>query len=293
MSKTAQSISNTTGSKRTQSVADLSAADLTTIKSKMKATWEDGDYAGFASYMEPGATDILDGWAIPHGATLLDIGCGSGQSAIPAARSGFKVTGIDIADNLIDHARERARYEDLPATFDVGDAESLPYDDNRFDAVISMIGAMFAPQYDKVALEMGRVCKSGGRLHMANWTPEGFAATMFKCVARYAPPAAGIQSPALWGVEDIVTQRLEKDFTDFTLERKFYPRWTYPFDTRELVELFRHKFGPVKRAFDSLNQHDQNALRAELEDIYQAHNIATDGRTEIRGEYLDVSATRK
>ena len=288
MSTIAQSIRTTTGDHRTQPVRDLPA-----VKTKMKATWEDGDYAGFATYMEPGAIDILNGWAIQKDVTLLDIGCGSGQSAIPAARSGIKVTGIDIADNLIEHARERARYENLDARFDVGDAENLPYGENDFDVVISMIGAMFAPQYDKVAYEMGRVCRSGGRLHMANWTPDGFAAAMFKCVAQYTPPATGIQSPALWGVEDVVIQRLGKYFTDFTLERKFYPRWTYPFGTSELVELFRHKFGPVKRAFDSHNQQGQNALRAELEDIYQAHNIATDGTTEIKGEYLNVSATRQ
>ncbi len=288
MNTTAQSIRTTTGHQRTQPVQDLPA-----VKTKMKATWEDGDYAGFATYMEPGAIDILNGWAIQKDVTLLDIGCGSGQSAIPAARSGIKVTGIDIADNLIEHARERARYENLDARFDVGDAENLPYGENDFDVVISMIGAMFAPQYDKVAYEMGRVCRSGGRLHMANWTPDGFAAAMFRCVAQYTPLAAGIKSPALWGVADVVIQRLEKYFTDFTLERKFYPRWTYPFGTSELVELFRHKFGPVKRAFDSQNQQGQNALRAELEEIYQAHNIATDGTTEIQGEYLNVTARKR
>lgn len=288
MNTSAQASRGITSNDSTHSVGNLSA-----VKTKMKATWEDGDYASFATYMEPGAIDILNGWNIPHGTALLDIGCGSGQSAIPAARSGLKVTGIDIASNLIEHASERARYENLDARFDVGDAESLPYDDNTFDVVISMIGAMFAPRYDKVAHEMGRVCRSGGRLHMANWTPEGFAANMFKCVAKYTPPAAGITSPVLWGVEDVIIQRLGDDFTDFTLERKYYPRWTYPFDSSQLVELFRHKFGPVKRAFDSQNQQGQNSLRAELEDIYQAHNIATDGTTEIKGEYLNVSARRK
>lgn len=268
-------------------------SNLPAVKTKMKATWEDGDYAGFATYMEPGAIDILDGWNIPKGSTLLDIGCGSGQSAIPAARSGLKVTGIDIAENLIEHARERARYEGLDARFDIGDAEDLPYEDRSFDVVISMIGAMFAPRYDRVAHELGRVCLSGGHLHMANWTPGGFAATMFKCVAKYNPPANGIKPPALWGVEDIVTQRLGDDFTDFTLERKYYPRWIYPFSTSELVELFRHKFGPVKRAFDSQNKQGQQNLRAELEGIYESHNIAQDGTTQIRGEYLDISATRR
>jgi ubiquinone/menaquinone biosynthesis C-methylase UbiE len=259
----------------------------------MKATWEDGDYAAFATYMEPGAIEILDGWQIPAGSRLLDIGCGAGQSAIPAARMGMQVTGVDIAGNLIARAQERARYEGLAARFDVGDAEALPCEDNEFDVVISQIGAMFAPNPEKVASEMARACRPGGHLHMANWTPEGFAATMFQCIARYLPPPAGVPSPALWGVEEIVEQRLGEYFTAFRLERKYYPHWTYPFDTKRLVEFFRRHFGPVKRAFDSLDDDGRKSLRAELERIYDAYNIATDGTTRIRGEYLDITATRK
>lgn len=267
--------------------------DPSAIRGKMKATWEDGDYAAFATYMEPGAVEILNGWRIPKGSSMLDIGCGAGQSAIPAARQGLIVTGVDIAGNLIEHARERARYEGLPAHFEVGDAEALPCDENAFDVVISQIGAMFAPDPEKVASEMARVCKPGGRLHMANWTPEGFSPTMFKCIARYLPPPADIPSPALWGVEDIVEQRLGEYFTSFRLERKYYPRWKYPFDNGQLVEFFRQHFGPVKRAFDSLDEHGRKSLRAELEAIFEAHNVASGGASEIKGEYLDVTATRK
>ncbi|HBE93744.1 MAG TPA: SAM-dependent methyltransferase [Gammaproteobacteria bacterium] len=273
--------------------AQHAIANLPSIKAKMKATWEDGNYAKFSTYMEEGATDILNEWNIKRDAVLLDIGCGSGQTAIPAARSGMNVTGIDLADNLIDYARERARFEDLSARFDVGDAASLPYNDNQFDVVISLIGAMFAPEYNKTASEMARVCQAGGRLHMANWTPDSFAASMFKCVAKYAPPPAGIESPALWGDEVHVIERLGEFFTGFKLERQYYPHWTYPFDIKELVQLFREQFGPVKRAFDSLDENGQNALLTDLEDIFQAHNIATDGTTEIKGRYLNISATKK
>ena len=284
MSVTAQTI---------QTASYDNTPNLSAIKSRMKATWEDGDYASFATYMQPGAIEILEGWKIPARSQLLDVGCGSGQTAIPAARSGMQVTGIDIAANLIEHARECALFDDIDASFDVGDAADLPYDDARFDVVISLIGAMFAPQYQHVANELGRVCKPGGRLHMANWTPEGFAGTMFRCIAKYTPPPAGVVSPALWGVEENVKERLGKNFTEFDLERKFYPVWTYPFDTTELVEYFRQNFGPIKRAFDSINTARQRSLRAEMEDIYAAHNIATDGTTEIKGEYLNVSARRR
>lgn len=267
--------------------------NLSGIKLKMKSTWEDGDYAAFARYMEPGAEDILNEWHIPHGTRLLDIGCGSGQTAIPASRAGFDVTGVDIASNLIEHARERARYEGLNANFDVGDAEALPYQNAQFDVVISLIGAMFGPRPEKVAAELARVCKPAGRLHMANWTPEGFAATMFRCVGQYVPPPDGIAPPPLWGVEEVVEGRLAEGFKDLKLERKYYPRWKYPFGTAELVEYFRQHFGPVKRAFDVLDQNGQKSLRADLEKIYADYNIATDGTTEIKGEYLNVSAIRR
>ncbi|UCB54411.1 MAG: class I SAM-dependent methyltransferase [Thiotrichales bacterium] len=267
--------------------------DFGNIKVKMKATWEDGDYATFARFMQPGAEVILNNWQIPPGSHLLDIGCGSGQTAIPAARAGLKVTGVDIASNLIEHARERAQIEGLDAEFVVGDAEDLPYWNAEFDVVISLIGAMFAPRPESVAAELARVCRPGGRLHMANWTPEGFSATMFKCVGQYVPPPQGIAPPPLWGVEQIVEERLQDGFRDFRLERTYYPRWRYPFGTAQLVEFFRQHFGPVKKAFDGLDEYGQKSLRAELERIFSEYNIATDGTTELRGEYLDVSAVRR
>ena len=263
------------------------------IKQKMKATWEDGDYAIFARYMAPGAEAILNRWQIPGGLHLLDIGCGAGQTAIPAARAGLKVTGVDIATNLIEHARERALSEGLDAEFDVGDAEDLPYWEAEFDVVISLIGAMFAPRPEKVAAELARVCKPGGRLHMANWTPEGFSPTMFRCVGQYVPPPEGIAPPTLWGVEQVVEERLADGFRDFRLERKYYPSWRYPFSTAETVEFFRQHFGPVKKAFDTQDEYGQKSLRAELETIFSDHNIATNGTTEISGQYLDVSALRR
>ncbi|MEA3413726.1 MAG: class I SAM-dependent methyltransferase [Pseudomonadota bacterium] len=274
-------------------VRDPLAENLDAIKTRMRATWEDGDYASFASYMEPGAIDILRGWRIEPGTRLLDVGCGSGQTAIPAARAGAVVTGVDIAGNLVAFARERAAREGLSVRFEQGDAEDLPYGDGEFDVVISMIGAMFAPRPDRVASELARVLKPGGLLYMANWTPGGFAASMFKCVGKHVPPPAGVVSPALWGHEETATERLSYGFTDLELTRRYYPRWTYPFGTAELVEYFRRHFGPVRRAFAALNPEGRESLRTDLEQIYAEHNMATDGTTWIRGEFLNVSATRR
>ncbi|MGA7178946.1 MAG: class I SAM-dependent methyltransferase, partial [Thiobacillaceae bacterium] len=157
--------------------------DFDVIKARQKATWEDGDYASFAKYMEAGAIEILNGWNIPQHKTLLDVGCGAGQTAIPAARNGARVTGIDIAENLIAYARRRAQEAGLDVRFDVGDAEDLPYADASFDVAISLIGAMFAPRPEVVVAEFARVLKPGGKLHMANWTAASMPGQMFKCVA--------------------------------------------------------------------------------------------------------------
>ena len=265
------------------------------VKAKQKATWEDGDYADFAKYMELGAIEILEGWGISKDKTLLDVGCGSGQSAIPAAKNGLRVTGIDIADNLIQYARNRCIKENIDANFDVGDAENLPYENNSYDVAISMIGAMFAPQPDQVVNEFARVIKSGGQLFMANWTPHSMPAQMFKCVSGVTPPPPGLIPPVLWGDEETVTQRLAEDFTDIKLTRKIYPQWHYPFSAAELVNLFRTHFGPVKRAFDSIIDRNEHAgLHQKLENIYKDNGEIVNGNITITGgEYLEVIATRR
>lgn len=269
---------------------------LEQIKAKHKATWEDGDYAAFAKYMEAGAIEILENWQIAPNQRLLDIGCGSGQSAIPAARMGHNVTGIDIAENLIEYANEVANAEGLDATFDVGDAEDLPYENNSFDVVITMIGAMFAPRPEKVASEIARVLRPGGKLYMANWTPNGMPAQMFKCVAGITPPPPGFIPPALWGDEETVTERLSTAFNDLKLTRKNYPQWHYPFTTDGIVDLFRTYFGPVKRAFDKLEAEnvDTENFRSQLLEIYNrtSENHPDGTSTVTGGEYLNITATR-
>lgn len=268
--------------------------DINTIKARMKAGWEDGDYAAFAKFMEDGAIEVVEGWGIKPGQRLLDIACGSGQTALPAARNGACVTGVDIAENLIAHANRRAGLEGLVAQFDVGDAEQLPYSDTDFDVVVTMFGAMFAPRPEKVAAELARVCKPGGKLIMANWTSTSMPAQMFKCVAGHVPPPASVVPPVLWGDEATVTSRLEKNFRDIKLSRRIYPQWHYPFSAAGLVDLFRTYFGPVKRAFDVLDNEGQNLLRQQLEYIYSSNSVSGgDSITITGGEYLEVIATRR
>ncbi|MEN8133181.1 MAG: class I SAM-dependent methyltransferase [Pseudomonadota bacterium] len=279
---------------RIGSTPAASQPDLAVIKSKIKTTWEDGDYASFAKYMEPGAIEILDRWNIAPGQRLLDVGCGSGQTAIPAARRGIHVTAIDIASNLITHARERARAEGLVVRLDEGDAEDLPYAGASFDVAITLIGAMFAPRPHKVAAEFARVLRPGGKLYMANWTPHGMPAQMFKCVAGYVPPPPGFIPPVLWGDEETVRQRLGRHFTDIQLTRKMYPQWHYSFTPSEIVEFFRTHFGPVKRAFETIDEAAQETLRQQLEHLYADSSETLNGILTITaGEYLEVIATRR
>ena len=264
------------------------------IKAKQKAIWEDGDYASFAKFMEAGAIEIFNGWNIAKNKTLLDVGCGSGQTAIPAAQYGINVTGLDIAENLIDHAQKRASKLNLEIQFDVGDANDLPYADNSYDTVISMIGAMFAARPEQVVSEFARVLKKGGQLFMANWTSTSMPGKMFKCVSEFTPPPPGVIPPVLWGDEATVKERLSNDFTDIKLTRKMYPQWHYPFDAGELVDLFRAKFGPVKKAFDTIDQHQQTRLRDHLEQIYTDASFTDNGVLTItNGEYLEIVATRR
>ena len=269
---------------------DPAPADL---KAKLRAAWMDGDYAAFSAYMKPGATKILAGWRIERGVRLLDVACGAGQTAIPAAKTGARVTGVDIASNLIEAARKQAASEGLHVQFDEGDAENLPYPDSAFDVVISLIGAMFAPHPEKVASELARVCRSGGRLYMANWTPDGMVGQMFKIVAKHVPPPRGMESPVLWGDEATVRNRLSAGFTDIKFVRKYYPSWSYPFDVRGVVEYFRTVYGPVKRAFGSLDHAGQQPLREDLETVFSTHSGTKNGTTVLQAEYLDVSAIRR
>lgn len=268
-------------------------ANLDTIKTRMKGAWNAGDYGRFATYMEPGAVEILNNWKINPGQTMLDVACGTGQMSIPAARSGVNVTGVDIADNSIYYAQNRARAEGLDAKFEVGDAECLDYEDNSFDVVATVVGAMFAPRPDKVASELLRVCKPGGRILMVNWTPTGMVGHMFKTIGQHVPSPSDVPPPPLWGVEEIVKDRFDENISSLKLQRKYYPLWYYPFGVPEVVQFFFDCYGPTEKAYQSLDDDGRKSLRAGLEKVFSEYNIATDGTTVFESEYLEVEAVKK
>jgi SAM-dependent methyltransferase len=268
------------------------APEMEALKAKLKATWMSGDYGYFAKYLEPGALDILSRISIEPGMRVLDVASGAGQISIPMARAGAKVTGVDIATNLVEQARSRAQAENLDARFDEGDAEALPYENGSFDLVISLIGAMFAPRPDLVAAELKRVTRPGGRIVMANWTPTGFVGYMFKIHGQYNPPSPLMASPVKWGDEETVRQRLGEGTSHLKLTRRMYP-FIYPFSPAEAVEFFRTYYGPSLKTFAALDEEKRSALRRDLEALWTEHNTATDGTTNIDAEYLEVIAIRQ
>ena len=265
--------------------------EMDALKTRLKATWMSGDYALFAKPMERGANEFLTRLVVPPGTEMLDIACGAGQIAIPAARAGVNVTGVDIAANLIEHARSRALAEGLTIRFDEGDAEMLPYGDESFDVVVSLIGAMFAPRPERVASEMMRVCRPGGRIIMANWTPEGFVGQIFKTMGKHVPPPPMMPSPLMWGNEATVRDRLQVGISSIQFTKRQYP-FHYPFGPKEVVEFFRMYYGPTNRAFASIDADRQAALRDDLERLWFNENRATDGTTLYDAEYLEVVAVK-
>lgn len=265
--------------------------EMEALKTRLKATWMSGDYARFAKYLEPGAIEFLRRLAVEPGTRMLDVACGAGQIAIPAARTGVQVTGIDIASNLIEQARSRARAEGVQVQFDEGDAEMLPYQDASFDLVVSLIGAMFAPRPDEVAAEFVRVCRPGGRIVMANWTPEGHVGQMFKVIGKHVPPPPLMPSPLKWGDEATARERLREDTASVNVTRRMYPM-RYPFPPAEVVNFFCTYYGPTVRAVAALDDKGQAALREELVQLWTTNNQASDGTTFVEAEYFEVEAIR-
>lgn len=266
-------------------------AEMEALKSRLKATWMSGDYGHFAKYLEPGALEFLARLAIPAGAQVLDVACGAGQIAIPAARAGVQVTGVDIATNLVEQARARAKAEHVNARFEEGDAEMLAFPDASFDLVVSLIGAMFAPRPDRVASEFVRVCRPGGRIAMGNWTPEGHVGQMFRIIGKHLPPPSLMPSPLQWGNEATVRERFRNGTSGVQITRRMYPM-RYPFPPAEVVDFFFSFYGPTNRVWAALDDSRRSALRNDLVQLWTANNQARDGSTLIEAEYLDVVALR-
>ncbi len=265
--------------------------EMASLKSRLKTVWEAGDFSEVAKHIETTAEAFVNRLNIQPGMKVLDVACGSGNLAVVAAQKGADVTGIDIADNLVEAAKGRAEKLGLNIKFEQGDAEALPYPDNSFDLVMTMYGAMFAPRPDVVADELIRVCKPGGRITMANWTPDGFAGQMFKLSTKYLPPP-DMPPPVQWGVPDIVRQR----FGDRVSELNMTPQMAdmiFEYPPAGVVEHFKTYFGPTVMAFKAIPESDHEALTSDLTQLWEQNNTKSDGTTLAKSEYLEVVATKR
>lgn len=268
--------------------------DLTALKGSMKATWMAGDFGMLAAKMTKPAEQFVNRLPIAGGKRVLDVACGTGNTAIPAARLGAVVSGVDIATNLLEQARSRAVVEGLTAEFDEGDAEALPYPDETFDIAQTMFGAMFAPRPELVAKEMARVLKPGGLVAMGNWNPASFSAAMFKVGSKHVPPPPGIAPPVLWGDEAMVRKRLEPHFESIETEI-IRIDFDMPMSAAGAVAFFKMYFGPTKMAFSKLDAAGQAALEADLVALWSGANVADDPEEHvlIHNEYLLVTGRKK
>lgn len=271
-----------------------SASTLQNIKTAMRASWMAGDFGVVAKTISAGADAFAARIDLPPGSRVLDVATGTGNLAIPLARRGAVVTGLDIAPNLLEQARQRATEEGLTIQFDEGDAEQMPYADATFDAAVTMFGAMFAPRPELVASEFARVLRPGGLLAMANWNPTSFTGRMFRATSQHVPPPPGVPAPVLWGDEATVSQRLEPYF-DHIATKRVGIQFDLPMSPSDSVEFFRRYFGPTQMAFKRLDETRQKAMFDDLVALWSSANVADDParRTLIGNEYLQVTGRRK
>jgi ubiquinone/menaquinone biosynthesis C-methylase UbiE len=266
------------------------APDFAAIKARQKATWASGDYAVVGTTLQIVGETLAEAADLRAGQRVLDVAAGNGNATLAAARRWCEVTSTDYVPALLERGRERAAAERLHGIdFREADAEALPFDDASFDAVLSIFGCMFAPNPPRVAAELLRVCRPGGRIAMANWTPDGFIGQVFKTVGKHVPPPAGISSPALWGTRGRIEELFGTAARHIAVEtRQFMFRYR---SAEHMLEVFRSYYGPVLKAFAALDEKGQGALAGDLVGLMQQFNRARDGGLVAASDYLEIVIT--
>jgi ubiquinone/menaquinone biosynthesis C-methylase UbiE len=265
--------------------------DLATVKERQQQTWDTGDYARVGNTLVLMGELLCEAADLRGGQRVLDVATGSGNTALSAARRGCRVTGIDYVPALIAQAQARAAAEGLAIDFTIGDAEDLEAPDASFDTVLSTVGVMFTADQERAARELLRVCRPGGKIGLANWTPDGFIGQMFRVVGRYAPPPAGVRSPLQWGTEERLRELFGAEIVALEITRR---EFVFRFPTaRHFVEHFRAYYGPLHRAFAAQDADQQAAFTADLIALLEEWNTADDGTLVVPSAYLEVVATRR
>jgi ubiquinone/menaquinone biosynthesis C-methylase UbiE len=265
--------------------------DLTALKARQQGAWSSGDYAIVGTTLQIVGEELCEALDLRSGQKVLDVAAGNGNVSLAAARRWCDVTATDYVPALLERARERAAADRLDIAFREADAEALPFPDGGFDAVVSTFGVMFTPDQDRAAGELIRVCKSGGKIGLANWTPEGFIGQVFKTIGKHLPPPAGVRSPALWGTRARIAELFEPRASSIkSLQRHFTFRYRSP---DHWLDVFKTYYGPLLKAFAALEPAAQSALDRDLRALIGQSNRSGDGSMVVPSEYLEIVITRQ
>jgi ubiquinone/menaquinone biosynthesis C-methylase UbiE len=275
----------------TQKASIPAAPDYAAIKHRQQATWASGDFAVIGTTLQIVGESLAEAADIRAGERVLDVAAGNGNATLAAARRFAEVTSTDYVSALLDKGRARAAAEGLQVDFRIADAEDLPFEDGSFDAVLSTFGAMFTPDHTRPAREMLRVLRNGGRIGLANWTPEGFIGQLFRVIGTYIPAPAGLKSPALWGTEPHIVELFGAQATDIrTVRRNFNFRYR---SAAHWIQIFRDFYGPTLKAFAALDSAGQDALEKDITALLNRCNIAGPASLVVPSEYLEVVITKR
>jgi ubiquinone/menaquinone biosynthesis C-methylase UbiE len=273
-----------------QDRSSVAQANLEAVKARQQAAWSSGDYAVVGTTLQIVGEELCEAVDVRAGQRVLDIAAGNGNASLAAARRWCEVVATDYVAALLERARERAAAERLAIEFREADAEALPFPDGSFDVVLSTFGVMFTPDQDRAAREMVRVCKRGGKIGLANWTPEGFIGQLFKTIGKHVPPPAGAMSPALWGTRARIAELFEPHATSVkSAQRNFVFRYRTP---AHWLEVFKTYYGPVLKTFGALEPAAQTALQGDLMALIDRFNRSGDGSMVVPSEYLEIVITR-
>ena len=269
-----------------ESLSSQLVTDFSAVKQKQQAAWSAGDYAVIGTTLQIVGEMLCEALDLRAGERVLDVAAGNGNATLAAARRWCDVVSTDYVGALLERGKARASAEGLAVQFEEADAENLPYADASFDVVLSTFGVMFTPNQERAASELARVCRSGGRIGLANWTPSGFIGELFKLIGRYIPPPTGVKSPSLWGTEERLRELFGANVATLQAVRQnFLFRYRSP---QHWLDTFRTYYGPVQKVFNAVGAAQQEALSADLIRLVQRFNRATDGAMVLPSEYLEV-----
>jgi ubiquinone/menaquinone biosynthesis C-methylase UbiE len=264
--------------------------DLQALKARQQGAWSSGDYAVIGTTLQIVGEELCEALDVRSGQKVLDVAAGNGNASLAAARRWCDVVATDYVPALLERARERAAAERLPIDSREADAEALPFPDGSFDVVLSTFGVMFTPDQDRAAAELVRVCRHGGKIGLANWTPEGFIGQLFRTIGRHVPPSPGARSPALWGTRERLAELFEPHASSIkSAQRHFVFRYRSP---QHWLEIFKTYYGPVLKTFAALEPAAQAALERDLVALVGQFNRSGDGTMVVPGEYLEAVITR-